>query len=109
MKKTILLGIIVAMAGAATARASSGQDIWTQSCAKCHGADGAGQTNMGKHLACRDYTDAKVQASVSDADAINAVKTGVKNSDGKTVMRANDALADDDVKAVVAYMRTLKK
>ncbi len=109
MKKTILLAIVIAMAAAVSARASSGQDLWTQSCAKCHGADGAGQTNMGKRLGCKDYTDAKVQASVSDADAANAVKAGFKNSDGKTVMKANDTLSDSDVTTVVAYLRTLKK
>jgi mono/diheme cytochrome c family protein len=108
MKKSILLAIVIALGATATARAG-GQDVWTQSCAKCHGTDGTGQTNMGKRLGCRDYTDAKVQASVSDADAITAVKSGFKNSDGKTVMKAYDSLSDDDVKAVVAYLRTLKK
>ncbi len=109
MKKTILLAAVIALAAETSARAADGKDIWTQSCLKCHGADGTGQTNMGKRLGCRDYTDAKVQASVSDADATKAVKDGFKNSDGKTLMKAYDTLSDDDVKAVIAYLRTFKK
>ncbi len=109
MKKILVVAIVLGLAAGLTARASDGKGIWTQQCAKCHGADGAGQTNIGKRLACKDYSDAKVQAALTDDAAIKAVKEGLKNSDGKTVMKAYDSLSDDDAKAVVAYLRTLKK
>ena len=49
------------------------------------------------------------QASFTDADAAKAIKEGMKE-DGKTVMKAfGDKLSDDEIKALVAYVRTLKK
>ena len=59
MKKIILLATILGFAAALTARAADGKAIWDQQCAKCHGADGKGQTTIGKKLGCKDYTDAK--------------------------------------------------
>ena len=58
--------------------------------------------------ASRDYTDAAVQASFTDAEGVKAVKEGLKKDD-KTLMKAYADLSDDDVKAVIAYMRTFKK
>jgi mono/diheme cytochrome c family protein len=64
---------------------------------------------MGKKLNAKDLTDATVQASFTDADAAKAIKEGIKE-DGKTKMKAfGDKLSDDEVKALVAYVRTLKK
>ncbi|HEX5398498.1 MAG TPA: hypothetical protein VFY06_05555, partial [Verrucomicrobiae bacterium] len=70
---------------------------------------GKGQTTIGKRLNCKDYSDAKVQDALTDAAATKAVKEGVTNSDGKIVMKAVAGLSDDDVTAVVAYLRTFKK
>jgi mono/diheme cytochrome c family protein len=108
MKKIIMLATIMTFATALTVCASDGKAVWDQQCAKCHGADGKGQTNIGKHLGCKDYSDAKVQDALTDAAAIKAVKEGLKDND-KTVMKASENLSDDDAKAVVAYLRTLKK
>jgi len=33
----------------------------------------------------------------------------LKSDDGKTLMKPFDQLSDDDIKALVAYVRTLKK
>jgi len=33
----------------------------------------------------------------------------LKDKDGKTLMKPVEGLSDDDVKALVAYMRTFKK
>ena len=109
MKTKIMLAIILGLATAISARAADGKDIWTQQCQKCHGADGSGQTNIGKRLGCKDYSDAKVQDALTDDAALKSLKEGVKDADGKIVMKAYDALSDDDAKAVVAYLRTLKK
>lgn len=77
---------------------------WAQHCASCHGKDGSGSTMMGKKLAVKDYRDAKVQAGFSDSEAAAAIKDGrgkMKGFAGK--------LSDGDVKALVAYVRGLKK
>jgi cytochrome c1 len=57
----------------------------------------------------KDYTDAKVQADLKDDAAIKAIKEGLKDKDGKTLMKPAEGMSDDDIKALVAYMRTFKK
>ena len=109
MKKAILFATMFGLAAALTAKGADAKENWDTLCAKCHGADGKGQTKMGVKYGAKDYTDAKVQAAVSDADATKAIKEGFKNEDGKAVMKPTEGLSDDDIKALVAYMRTFKQ
>ncbi len=103
MKRTIL--ILIAVLGAATvASATDTAAIWEKSCLKCHGADGKGDTKMGKKLDVKDLTDAKYQASFTDEQAFKAIKEGIKDGD-KTKMKAAEGLSDDDIKALVAKCR----
>ena len=44
--------------------AADAKSNWDDNCAKCHGADGKGDTKMGHKLDIKDFTDAKVQAPV---------------------------------------------
>jgi len=108
MKKTIILAVIFGLAAAITAKAADVKDNWTTLCVKCHGDDGKGQTKMGQRLGVKDFTDAKVQADLKDDAATKAIKEGVKNDDDKTLMKPFDSLTDDEIKALVAYVRTLK-
>ena len=64
---------------------------------------------MGQKLGIKDFTDAKVQADMKDDAAIKAIKEGLKDADGKTLMKPFDSLSDDDIKGLVAYMRAFKK
>ena len=108
--KKILPVIVAVLAMSATAvRAADGKAIYEKDCAKCHGADGKGQTTMGKRLGAKDYTDAKVQSDLKDEDALKAVKEGFKNKEGKVLMKPSEGISDEDAKAVVAYMRKFKK
>jgi cytochrome c553 len=109
MKKIIILAVVCGLAVALSARADDAKDNWTSMCAKCHGADGKGQTKMGQRLGCRDFTDAKVQADIKDDAALKALREGLKGDDGKTLMKPFDALSDDQIKALVTYVRTLKQ
>ena len=82
---------------------------WQANCVQCHGQSGNADTKMGKILNAKDLTDAKVQAGFTDAQATESIKNGVKQN-GKTTMKAfGGKLSDDDIKALVAYVRTLKK
>ena len=108
MKKLILITAIFGFAAAITASAADGKTNWDSLCAKCHGADGKGQTTMGKKLGIKDLTDAKVQAELKDDAAAKTIKEGVKDKDGKTLMKPFDTLSDDDIKALVQYVRSLK-
>jgi|ERR1035437_326543 cytochrome c553 len=109
MKKLLTLSIAIIAVSALSASAADAKANYESSCAKCHGADGKGQTKMGQKLGVKDYTDAKVQAELKDDAAIKAIKEGLKDKDGKTLMKPAEGMSDDDVKALVAYMRTFKK
>ena len=101
----VLLGIAAGM----SIRAADAKANWDSLCGKCHGEDGKGKTKMGEKLGVKDLTDAKVQADLKDDAAAKAIKEGKKDADGKTLMKAFDTLSDDDVKALVAYVRAFKK
>jgi mono/diheme cytochrome c family protein len=109
--QTILkLAAIVWLSTSATAAlAADAKELWEKNCAKCHGADGKGQTKMGQKLGAKDYTDAKVQAELKDEAAIKAIKEGLKDKDGKQLMKPAEGISDADAKALVAYIRTFKK
>ena len=109
MKKIIVLAAIIAAMAGLRASAAEAKENYEQQCTKCHGADGKGDTKMGKKLGVRDYSDAKVQADLKDEAITKAINEGVKDKDGKEVMKATEGLSDGDIKALVAYMRTFKK
>jgi mono/diheme cytochrome c family protein len=109
MKKLLPLAIAIIAAAAMSARAADAKATYEKDCAKCHGADGKGQTKMGQKLGAKDYTDPKVQAEMKDDAAFKAIKEGLKNKDGKQLMKPSEGLSDDEIKGLVAYMRTFKK
>lgn len=82
---------------------------WENHCAKCHGADGKGQTKAGRKLQVKDYTDAKVQAEMKDEDIVKITSEGVKDKNGKERMKGfKDELSADEIKEFVAYIRKFK-
>jgi mono/diheme cytochrome c family protein len=109
MKKLVTLTIAVLGAAALSASAADGKALYEKDCAKCHGVDGKGGTKMGQKLGAKDYTDAKVQAELKDDAATKAIKEGLKDKEGKQLMKPAEGLSDEDIKALVAYMRTFKK
>jgi cytochrome c553 len=109
IKRIIILAIAVGFAAAMTASAADAKENWEKQCAKCHGADGKGQTKMGQKLGIKDYTDAKVQEEMKDDRAFKSLKEGLKDSEGKTLMKAAEGLSDDELKALVQYVRSFKK
>jgi mono/diheme cytochrome c family protein len=107
----VLVSIVISLfaASAVSLQAADAKANWDANCAQCHGKSGAADTKMGKQLNAKDLTDPKVQAAFSDAKATQSIKEGVKEN-GKTTMKAfGGKLSDDEVKALVAYVRTLKK
>ena len=113
MKKLLTLSIAIIAVSALSASAADAKANYESNCAKCHGADGKGQTKIGQMLKIKDFTDAKVQADMKDEDMTKAIKEGIKDADGKTKMKAyvtgaDTPLTDPEVKALVAYVRGLK-
>jgi cytochrome c553 len=108
MKKAMLVTVAACAAMMVSATAADVKENWEKSCAKCHGSDGKGDTKMGKKLEIKDFTDAKVQAALKDDAMLKAIKEGVKDGD-KTRMKAAEGLSDEEMKALVAYVRAFKK
>jgi len=106
MKKLVLLATVLGLATATSAYAADAAANWKTNCAVCHGADGKGKPA----LKTKDYTTADVQSAVTDVAAIKAIKEGFTTPEGKKAMKPYaDKLSDDDIKALVAYMRALKQ
>jgi cytochrome c6 len=81
----------------------AGAALYKTKCATCHGADGKGETAIGKANKIRDLGSAEVQQQ-SDADltAIITMGKGKMPAYGKS-------LKPDLVKDLVAFIRTLAK
>jgi mono/diheme cytochrome c family protein len=109
MKKTLMLGLAIMAMAALSVGAADAKAIYEKDCAKCHGPDGKGDTKMGKKAGAKDYTDAKVQAEMKDDQMAKAIKEGVKDGDTTKMKAFGDSLSDEEIKALVAYVRTLKK
>jgi cytochrome c6 len=77
--------------------------LYKQKCAACHGADGKGETAVGKANKIRDLGSADVQKQSDDELA------GIIGN-GKGKMPAyGKSLKPEQIKDLVAYIRTLKK
>lgn len=101
--------MLVLATGLGLAQAADVKENWEKNCAKCHGPDGKGDTKMGKKVDIKDLTDAKVQAKFTDAEAVKAIKEGIKGKDDAVVMKAVEGLSDEEIKGLVAYVRAFKK
>jgi len=109
MSNTLLTAFSLILASSLSVLGADAKANWDANCAQCHGKTGNADTKMGKTLNAKDLTDAKVQAEFTDAKATASIKDGVKEN-GKTTMKAfGGKLSDDEIKALVAYVRTLKK
>ena len=108
MKKTIVIAACVAL-GTASLGAADVKENWEKHCQKCHGADGKGQTKMGRQSGVKDYTDPKVQAELKDENAIKIIKEGIVEKDKKKMDPYKDKLTDEEIKALIAYIRAFKK
>lgn len=81
--------------------ADSGADTFKTRCAMCHGQDGKADTPAGKAFKAMPLRDPMV-VNASDEELANIVKNG-KNK----MPSFKDKLTDDQIKAVITYIRTL--
>jgi cytochrome c oxidase cbb3-type subunit 3 len=66
----------------------------------CHGVDGKGFSA----LKTPDFTDPKVQASLTDKEIMETIKKGKKDT---AMPPFADKLSDDQIKSLVTYIRSL--
>jgi len=93
--------LAVVLALSPSAHAQGGADLFKSKCAACHGADGTGSA-MGKKMGAHDFTTAEVQ-KMSDAELTDTI------TNGKNKMPKYGSLKPEEIKGLVAYIRTLKK
>jgi mono/diheme cytochrome c family protein len=104
----LVVGLLLAtapflMGQAAGEDAAASASVYKAKCLACHAPDGSGNTPVGKSLKSADLRSAEVQKK-SDADLAQTV------AEGKGNMPAfKPSLSDDEIHAVVAYVRTLGK
>jgi mono/diheme cytochrome c family protein len=109
MKLVTFAAITGLCLAAASVSAADVKANWEKHCQKCHGADGKGQTTMGKKLKVLDYTDAKAQAKFTDEQAIKITTEGKKEGD-KTLMKSyKEDLSAQEIKDLIAYVRKFAK
>jgi cytochrome c6 len=85
-----------------SAHAQDESATYKAKCAACHGADGTGSA-MGTKMGAHDFTTAAVQG-MSDAELTDTITNG-KNK----MPKYGASLKPEDIKGLVAYIRTLKK
>lgn len=103
LKQITLVCIMSLLAISTTSFAQdSGADIYKSKCQSCHAADGSGNTPAGKSMKARPFNSPEV-LKMSDDDLIQVTKNGR----GKMPAYAGK-LTDDQIKAVVAHIRTLQ-
>ena len=109
IQQVLLLAAVATLSLAPNARPADAPANWNKHCASCHAPDGSGNTRMGRQSGAKDYRDAKVQAEMKDDAALKALHDGLQVK-GKEVMKPfKDKLTEDELKALVAHMRTFKK
>lgn len=101
--------IAVLLLAAAAASAEDVQVNWTKHCGSCHGADGTARTKAGRMAGAKDLTDGTYQKQFTDEQILQRLKDGVTDK-GKEKMKPFKAvLTDDELKALVAKVRTFAK
>jgi mono/diheme cytochrome c family protein len=104
MKQAIIAAFfVIPLLGASRQSGGDGEATFQQRCVLCHGPDGKAQTDMGKKLEAADLTSSTVQQT-SEPELVKIVKKGK----GK-MPSFDDKLSNDQIKAVVAYVKGLGK
>jgi len=100
---TIVLSVIFVFAAVSCAYAQDdAAALYKSKCQVCHGPDGKGDTLAGKKVGAKDLHSPEVVKN-SDAALFDVVKKG------KEKMPAyNGKLTDDQIKALIKYIRSLK-
>jgi cytochrome c6 len=98
---TIATAAAVVLSVPLSVRAQDASALFKSKCATCHGADGTGSA-MGKKMGAQDFTSPDVQ-KMSDAELTDII------TNGKNKMPKYGSLKPEELKGLVAYIRTLKK
>ncbi len=104
--KMLAIAAAATLSFAEAAGADEIADAYKAQCKSCHGAQGKGDTKIGKKEKVEDITTPEWQASHSDAQIKNVITNG---SDKNPKMKAfKTKLTPAQIDGLVAYIRTMK-
>jgi disulfide bond formation protein DsbB len=90
---------------------SKGQELFTATCAACHGPAGEGVQGLGK-----DVTTSAFIAGETDQELVDFIKVGRDPSDplnttgiGMPAKGGNPSLSDEDLLDIVAFIRSIQQ
>ena len=104
LSRLVFLAALLALATSATAADPDGAALYTAKCASCHGADGRGDTPVGKVLKIRSLLDPRWAADDAPAAIAKAVREGVP---GMPAMASK--LSAAEIEAVAKATQALAK
>ena len=101
-----LSGVFASPAGGGPyiASARSAAELFAKNCASCHGKDGRSKTFKAKLNHARNISDPEWQERVSDERIFNTIMNGK----GK-MPEYGKKLSEQEIDALVTYVRSLKK
>jgi mono/diheme cytochrome c family protein len=93
----------VAAGSPAAAAAPSTEALYKQKCSKCHGADGSGDTSLGRVYGAPDFTDSGWRAKHPSNEFVAVITRGKKNMPafGKKLTRAQ-------ISSLATYLQRFK-
>jgi mono/diheme cytochrome c family protein len=98
-----VLGVLSLSLAVPAIAQQGGEATYKAKCAMCHGADGTGNTPMGKNMKLRSFKSAE-DMKATDAELFKQTKDGVGKMQGYA-----GKLTDAQINDVVTYIRTLQK
>jgi mono/diheme cytochrome c family protein len=113
----LIMAVVLLMSSSAPAPARPLQDaasapanakmLYERDCAICHGASGDGKTDIAKErqFVLFDWTDPKSLSGLPDQYLLSLIRNGRGKMPAESVGRANN----DQVRAIIKYIRAMAK
>lgn len=108
-KALLLASAILLLVGSKTLHAADVAENWTKHCGSCHGADGTAKTKAGRMAGAKDLTDGAYQKQFTDEQILQRLKDGVTDKSKEKMKPFKNMLSDDELKALVAKVRSFAK
>jgi mono/diheme cytochrome c family protein len=106
-----ILGFSLTHGPALMAQASAPKkpaELYLYHCKGCHGATGKGDTKLGQKLGIPDFSSAKIQDKLLNDQMFKVIKNGIKKDSVERMKPYGDKFDEDQIKGLVAYVRSLK-
>ena len=107
MKRLTVIAIALSLIALPLFAADDAAALFQTKCGTCHGKTGAADTPIAKAKGIKDLGAADIQ-KLTDAELIDMIASGGPNKVKGHEFKAK-GLTDDQIKGLVAFIRTLKK